>query len=68
MCVYVLFPLKLSVDKSSIPSDLKKHVCVCMWYVIMFQDHRYLESPIIPNPPHTSNDMQNRVLNPTTSS
>jgi hypothetical protein len=45
--VCVLLPLKLSVDKSSRPSDLKKHVCVCMWYVIMLQDNRYLKSLIL---------------------
>ena len=44
--VCTLLPLKLSVDKSSRSCDLKKHVCVCMWYVIMLQDHRYLEPPI----------------------
>ena len=38
-CVCVLSPLKLSVDKSSRSYDLKKHVCVCMWYVIMLEDH-----------------------------
>ena len=64
--------------------DLKKHVCVCMWYVIMLQDHRYLEPPIlgvqtvyvsrvnilIPSPPTPldSNNVQNRALSPTTSS
>jgi hypothetical protein len=56
----------------------------CTWYVIMIQDHRYLESPILdvqtvyvtvsrrhhPNsqPPHTSNNVQNHDLSPTTSS
>ena len=35
------------VYKSSSPCDLKKHVCVCMWYVIMLQDHRCLERPIL---------------------
>ena len=29
-CMYVLLPLKLSVDKSSRPYDLKKHVCLCI--------------------------------------
>jgi hypothetical protein len=58
------------------------HNFVCMWYVIMIQDHRYLESPILdeqrrfrvkcqhPNSqvPHTSHSVQNCVLSPTTSS
>ena len=47
--VCFLLSLKLSVVKSSRSCDLKKHVCVCMWYVtwVMLEDHRYLESPIL---------------------
>ena len=55
---------------------------VCMWYVIMVEDHRYWQSPILsvqrrfrvkcqhPNsqPPHTSNSVQNCDLTSTTSS
>jgi hypothetical protein len=72
--VCVLLPLKICADQSSRTYDLKAlETFVCMWYVIMLQDHRYLESPILgvqrrfrvkgqhPNsqPPHTSNSVKN---------
>jgi hypothetical protein len=34
------------VGQSNRPCDLKRKSIVYMWYVIMFQDHRYLEPPI----------------------
>ena len=61
-------------------TKLSSHNFACMWYVIMIQDHRYLESSILnvlrrfrlnsqhPNsqPPLTSNSEQNCVSSPTT--
>jgi hypothetical protein len=81
--VCVLLSLKLSV-KSSRSSDLKKHVYVCMWYVLCNHDpgpsvlgvpdprctDRLRVKCQYPNSqsPHTSNNVQNRDLSPTTSS
>jgi hypothetical protein len=45
MCVCFIDTQNYCVDQSSRTFDLKEHLhCyTCMWYVIMIQDHRYLE-------------------------
>jgi hypothetical protein len=82
--IFVCFYCHLKISGQSSRSCEIKKTIICMWYVIMVQDHRYLETPPPsfgdvfvssaagqrPNaqPPHTSNSVKNCALSPPNSS